>query len=278
MANFEVISSSINLLFLKSACLSSSTSKKMYFSVFFLTCQFFHIVLSNEQYCVEGVCIPANYSRLTRPMIDSTNQIQVDFANMKILKVDDQECTITVSLWIYLTWVEPRLIIPNEVPTYVSLDESFFSQLWKPDVYFYHLKDIKQHSFFHDFEGLYFVNNSLLYNGEYEIAFYCRMIFEKYPLDEHVCDFKLTSFSYDSSVINFTLNKLLFEESQQVSLLDYAITVDHLPQAKRGIGEYGSLVWEAAGCEIRLERNIRKYVVNYYVPSGLLAMVSWVSF
>ena len=250
----------------------------MYFSVIFLTCQFFHFVLSNEQYCVEGVCIPANYSRLTRPMTDSTNQIQVDFANMKILKVDDQECTITVSLWIYLTWVEPRLIIPNEVPTYVSLDESFFSQLWKPDVYFYHLKDIKQHSFFHDFEGLYFVNNSLLYNGEYEVAFYCRMIFEKYPLDAHVCDFKLTSFSYDSSIINFTLNKLLFEESQQVSLLDYSITVDHLPEAKRGIGEYGSLVWEAAGCEIRLERNIRKYVVNYYVPSGLLAMVSWVSF
>ena len=250
---------------------------KMYFSVF-LTCQFFQFVLSNEEYCVEGVCIPANYSRLTRPYTDSTNQIQVDFANMKILKVDDHECTITVSLWIYLTWVEPRLIVPNEVPTYVSLDESFFSQLWKPDVYFYHLKDIKQHSFFHDFEGLYFVNNSLLYNGEYEVAFYCRMLFERYPLDEHVCDFKLTSFSYDSSVINFTLNKLLFEESQQVSLLDYSITVDHLPQAKRGIGEYGSLVWEAAGCEIRLERYIRKYVVNYYVPSGLLAMVSWVSF
>ena len=84
------------------------------------------------------------------------------------------------------------------------------------------------------FEGLYFVNNSLLYNGEYEVAFYCRMIFEKYPLDAHVCDFKLTSFSYDSSVINFTLNKLLFEESQQVSLLDYSISVDHLPQSKRG--------------------------------------------
>ena len=77
---------------------------------------------------------------------------------------------------------------------------------------------------------------------------------------------------------NFTLNKLLFEESQQVSLLDYSISVDHLPQSKRGIGEYGSLVWEAAGCEIRLERNIRKYVVNYYVPSGLLAVLSWVSF
>ena len=54
--------------------------------------------------------------------------------------------------------------------------------LWFPDVYIFNLQSIKKHSLIHDFDGLYFVNGTILYNVELEIAFYCHMAFETYPL------------------------------------------------------------------------------------------------
>ena len=121
------------------------------------------------------------------------------------------------------------------------------------------------------------MNFAPVYNGEYEVVIYCPMQFETYPLDSHICDFKLGSFSYDSSIINFTMGSLIFNVSKQVSLLDYSLQVIRLPDDKRKYGEHGSIFWVLVGFEIKLERYIKKYVINYYLPSGLLATVSWVS-
>ena len=121
------------------------------------------------------------------------------------------------------------------------------------------------------------MNFAPVYNGEYEVVIYCPMTFETYPLDSHICDFKLGSFSYDSSIINFTMGSLIFNVSKQVSLLDYSLQVIRLPDDKRKYGEHGSIFWVLVGFEIKLERYIKKYVINYYLPSGLLATVSWVS-
>ena len=93
--------------------------------------------------------------------MNETNEVRVDFSSVKILKVDDLECKITLSFALYLTWREPRLIIPKEVAPYVALDKSFFNQLWKPDVYIFNLQSIKKQALFYDFEGLYLVNNTL---------------------------------------------------------------------------------------------------------------------
>ena len=103
------------------------------------------------------------------------------------------------------------------------------------------------------------------------------MAFDTYPLDQHVCDFKLGSSKMDSSKINYTLSSLTFHKDEQVSLLDYTPEVHPLPDFKKLWTEYGNLTWYSTGCEIRLNRNVKKYIINYYIPSGLLVLVSWVS-
>ena len=102
------------------------------------------------------------------------------------------------------------------------------------------------------------------------------MKFETYPLDSHVCDFKIGRPKFDSSKLNFTLQQLIFESSDQVSLLDYVPQVTRLPDEKKLLIKVGQLTWYSTGCEIRLDRNVKKYIVNYYIPSGLLVMASWV--
>ena len=237
----------------------------------------------SNQTCFEDICIPDNYDKLIRPLLNTTNDILVDISKLKILKVDDFECTIKLSLWFYLTWSEPRLILPSILPPYVSLDNSFWEKLWKPDVYFFNLKEIiMKHAFFHESDNFFLINSNNLdtkvrYSGEFELIIYCKMAFDTYPLDQHVCDLKLGSSKMDSSKINYTLSSLSFHQDEQVSLLDYTPEVQSLPDFKKLWTEHGHLTWYSTGCEIRLTRNVKKYIINYYIPSGLLVLVSWVS-
>ena len=39
--------------------------------------------------CIEDICIPSDYNHLVRPLLNQTNNIQVDLRDIKILKVND---------------------------------------------------------------------------------------------------------------------------------------------------------------------------------------------
>ena len=111
----------------------------------------------------------------------------------------------------------------------------------------------------------------------FESAIYCPMKFDSYPLDQHTCHFMLGSYSFDDRFMYFKMDNNSSDiQLNQVSNLDYTPSVRSLPKSKQ-FKPYGSMNYSIAGCEIRLERNIKQYIVNYYIPSGLLVMVSWVN-
>ena len=63
------------------------------------------------------------------------------------------------------------------------------------------------------------------------------------------------------------------------AVLDYKVSIKHLKdedhvQFWAGTGTNYSI----AGLEMTLKRNTLKYIIQYYIPSGLFVMVSWVSF
>ena len=61
-------------------------------------------------------------------------------------------------------------------------------------------------------------------------------------------------------------------------VLDYDITINKLRENDR-IFEGGSLGnFSLAGFEMILHRHVSHYIINYYLPSGLFVVVSWISF
>ena len=67
---------------------------------------------------------------------------------------------------------------------------------------------------------------------------------------------------------------------KQLNVLDYQIELKNLSNKdsvyERGI-ETESLKIPLAGFEIKLHRKWRKYIIYYYMPSGLIAIISCVS-
>ena len=73
-----------------------------------------------------------------------------------------------------------------------------------------------------------------------------------------------------------------FDANDQIGVLDYSVDVYHLPESRQkktfhdedlGFSHSQSF----AGFELHLKRKANKYLQNYFVPSGLLVVISWVS-
>ena len=73
-----------------------------------------------------------------------------------------------------------------------------------------------------------------------------------------------------------------FNANNQIGVLDYSVDVYHLPESRQKKTFYENdpeLMHSQsfAGFEVRLKRKPNKYLQNYFVPSGLLVVISWVS-
>ena len=73
--------------------------------------------------------------------------------------------------------------------------------------------------------------------------------------------------SHNISNVNLTMESL--EINEGVNLLDYSYDVASVQRLfLRNHSEIG--------VNIKFQRNSYKYIVNYYIPSGLLVSISWV--
>ena len=83
-------------------------------------------------------------------------------------------------------------------------------------------------------------------------------------------------YEYDDTKMIFNASLLQYDDSLRNTILDYNVILDHLKPKDslfiwQSIGNYS-----LTGFEMTLRRNSLKYLVNYYLPSGLFVVVSWV--
>ncbi|XP_023343176.1 gamma-aminobutyric acid receptor subunit pi [Eurytemora carolleeae] len=230
--------------------------------------------------CAEQYCIDLNtYKKLDVPT--NPTQVSVDLDVTQILEIDDIKFTVSFAMYFGVRWLEPRIIGPSnssENP-YVPIDIKFINELWVPDVYVYFLKQINILTIFTKFAGLFVVNgNEILYSQETHITFWCPMRFDNFPLDSQICKFKVGSYAYDEAKMQFSTSLLSYDDTIRNTILDYTVVLNPLGEDDKlfvwqSIGNYS-----LAGYEMVLQRNSLKYLVNYYLPSGLFVLVSWVSF
>ena len=233
-----------------------------------------------EEKCSGEICIPPDYNKLRLPVANSTNNITISILDLKILKIDDNDCIVKTSFWIQITWLEPRLISPyakfkNEITQdyYYQIDESYHKYLWLPDIFIWNLENIELRRFLNnEREILYYPNGTLLLQTNLVLDIFCPMTFETYPIDNHTCDVYFLSFGYNVTDVNLSIGTIHTREI--VNLLDYSFEIEAVPP---GSQSYFEVLRSYTGFNINLERNIYKYIWNYYIPSGLLVSISWVS-
>ncbi|XP_041066871.1 glycine receptor subunit alpha-2 [Carcharodon carcharias] len=183
-----------------------------------------------------------------------------------------------VNIFLRQTWNDPRLAYSEYPDDSLDLDPSMLDSIWKPDLFFANEKGANFHEVTTDNKLLrIFKNGTVLYSIRLTLTLSCPMDLKNFPMDVQTCAMQLESFGY-------TMNDLIFEwlDEGPVQVADGLTLPQFLLKDERELGyctkHYNTGKFTCIEVKFLLERQMGYYLIQMYIPSLLIVILSWVSF
>uniref|UniRef100_A0A672MDW4 Gamma-aminobutyric acid receptor subunit pi n=1 Tax=Sinocyclocheilus grahami TaxID=75366 RepID=A0A672MDW4_SINGR len=217
------------------------------------------------------------YNKYLRPFFDNgpvTVGMSLDIASIDTISEINMDYTATIFL--RQRWTDERLVFEGNKS--LSLDGRLVELLWVPDTF---IVDSKK-SFLHDITVenrliRIFPNGTVLYALRITTTVACNMDLTKYPMDKQTCTLQLESWGYNINDVMFYWARGNDSVSGLDTLKLAQFTVeDHYTSVSEAVyetGNYPKLIFH-----FELKRSILYFILETYVPSSLLVVLSWVSF
>ncbi|XP_047916503.1 gamma-aminobutyric acid receptor subunit pi-like isoform X4 [Anser cygnoides] len=217
------------------------------------------------------------YNKYLRPFFDNgpvSVGMSLDIASIDTISEINMDYTATIFL--RQRWTDERLCFDGNKS--LSLDGRLVEMLWVPDTF---IVDSKK-SFLHDITVenrliRIYPNGTVLYAIRITTTVACSMDLTKYPMDKQTCTLQLESWGYNINDVMFywTRGNDSVRGLDTLRLAQYTVE-DHFTSVSEAVyetGRYPKLVFH-----FELKRNILYFILETYVPSILLVVLSWVSF
>lgn len=222
----------------------------------------------------------------TPPNYDSVEPAEV-VCYLDVHQVDnirESDMDFTVDLGLHLSWKNNRLL--NELMRlkanfdYLDFDALNMEKVWVPDIYFPNEKTAAVHDIMMANKMLRLYKDSTFsYKIRVSVTLSCKMDLRKYPFDKQVCSILMESFGY-------TVDKLVLYWDEAEGYPLSTANIKELRQFRMISTEYQNYTrthnitgnHSCLQADFHLVRNIGYYVIQMYVPSLLIVMLSWLSF
>ncbi|XP_057665756.1 gamma-aminobutyric acid receptor subunit beta isoform X1 [Diorhabda carinulata] len=198
---------------------------------------------------------------------------------LSISSVSEVLMDFTLDFYFRQFWTDPRLAFRKRPSVEIlSVGSEFIKNIWVPDTFFVNEK----HSSFHmattsnEFIRIHH-SGSITRSIRLTITASCPMNLQYFPMDRQLCHIEIESFGYTMRDIRYKWNEgpNSVGVSNEVSLPQFKV-LGHRQRAMEislTTGNYSRLA-----CEIQFVRSMGYYLIQIYIPSGLIVIISWVSF
>ncbi|KGL83342.1 Glycine receptor subunit alpha-4, partial [Tinamus guttatus] len=184
-----------------------------------------------------------------------------------------------VNVFLRQQWNDPRLAYREYPDDSLDLDPSMLDSIWKPDLFFANEKGANFHEVTTDNKLLrIFKNGNVLYSIRLTLILSCPMDLKNFPMDIQTCTMQLESFGY-------TMNDLIFEwleEQEAVQVAEGLTLPQFILREEKDLGyctkHYNTGQFTCIEVRFHLERQMGYYLIQMYIPSLLIVILSWVSF
>ncbi|XP_071613610.1 glycine receptor subunit alpha-4-like [Heliangelus exortis] len=184
-----------------------------------------------------------------------------------------------VNVFLRQQWNDPRLAYCEYPDDSLDLDPSMLDSIWKPDLFFANEKGANFHEVTTDNKLLrIFKNGNVLYSIRLTLILSCPMDLKNFPMDIQTCTMQLESFGY-------TMNDLIFEwmeEQEAVQVAEGLTLPQFILRDEKDLGYctkyYNTGKFTCIEVKFHLERQMGYYLIQMYIPSLLIVILSWVSF
>ncbi|KAG7187762.1 hypothetical protein KM043_016805 [Ampulex compressa] len=221
-----------------------------------------------------------SYDKRVRPNYGGPPvEVGVTMYVLSISSLSEVKMDFTLDFYFRQFWTDPRLAFKQrkEVET-LSVGSEFIKNIWVPDTFFVNEKQ----SYFHiattsnEFIRIHH-SGSITRSIRLTITASCPMNLQYFPMDRQLCHIEIESFGYTMRDIRYKWNEgpNSVGVSNEVSLPQFKV-LGHRQRAMEislTTGNYSRLA-----CEIQFVRSMGYYLIQIYIPSGLIVIISWVSF
>ncbi|XP_073701767.1 glycine receptor subunit alpha-2 [Garra rufa] len=183
-----------------------------------------------------------------------------------------------VNIFLRQKWNDPRLAYSEYPDSSLDLDPSMLDSIWKPDLFFANEKGANFHDVTTDNKLLrIFKDGTVLYSIRLTLILSCPMDLKNFPMDVQTCTMQLESFGY-------TMNDLIFEwlDKAPVQVADGLTLPQFIIRDEKELGyctkHYNTGKFTCIEVKFLLERQMGYYLIQMYIPSLLIVILSWVSF
>ncbi|XP_055701418.1 gamma-aminobutyric acid receptor subunit beta isoform X7 [Phlebotomus papatasi] len=221
-----------------------------------------------------------SYDKRVRPNYGGPPvEVGVTMYVLSISSLSEVKMDFTLDFYFRQFWTDPRLAYRKRpgVET-LSVGSEFIKNIWVPDTFFVNEKQ----SYFHiattsnEFIRIHH-SGSITRSIRLTITASCPMNLQYFPMDRQLCHIEIESFGYTMRDIRYFwrdgLNSVGM--SSEVELPQFRV-LGHRQRATEinlTTGNYSRLA-----CEIQFVRSMGYYLIQIYIPSGLIVIISWVSF
>ncbi|XP_039287207.1 gamma-aminobutyric acid receptor subunit beta isoform X13 [Nilaparvata lugens] len=221
-----------------------------------------------------------SYDKRVRPNYGGPPvEVGVTMYVLSISSVSEVLMDFTLDFYFRQFWTDPRLAFRKRpgVET-LSVGSEFIKNIWVPDTFFVNEKQ----SYFHiattsnEFIRIHH-SGSITRSIRLTITASCPMNLQYFPMDRQLCHIEIESFGYTMRDIRYIWNagSKSVGISNEVQLPQFRV-LGHRQRATEinlSTGNYSRLA-----CEIQFVRSMGYYLIQIYIPSGLIVIISWVSF
>ncbi|CAH1777619.1 unnamed protein product [Owenia fusiformis] len=195
-----------------------------------------------------------------------------------ISSISEIDMSYTVDFYFRQFWTDPRLAFELDVDE-LCISNDMIEKIWRPDTFFANAKT----SSFHDItnKNAFFrikPSGDILLSLRLTVVAACNMDLRFFPMDTQLCTLEIESFGYKTVDIMYEwldgpINSMGMSKAMalpQFTIYGYRL-VERLEVLSTG--NYSRLA-----LEMLFVRSMGYYLIQIYVPSTLIVVLSWVSF
>ncbi|XP_048773971.1 glycine receptor subunit alpha-2-like isoform X2 [Ostrea edulis] len=215
--------------------------------------------------------IPPNYDNDTP--VNSSVQLYI----ISIDSINEAKMDFSMSFFLRQRWIDNRM---NYTPTFnmtrLELDTRRMADVWVPDLYFVNEKKADVHDVTVPNKLMHIYPNGLIvYSMRVTGVFTCNMDLQKYPLDDQTCKIDMESYGYSTETLVMRWHPSPVETSEGLQLPQFELQniTEYICDVT-----YAGVTYTCLRLEFKLHRTLGFYIIQVYVPSCLIVILSWVSF
>ncbi|CAD5112237.1 DgyrCDS1466 [Dimorphilus gyrociliatus] len=217
------------------------------------------------------------YDKRIRPNYrGSPVEVGVTMHVLSVSSISEVDMDYTVDFYFRQHWTDPRLAFDYDEELCISTE--MLDRMWWPDTFFANAKLAKFH---YATTKNHFLrirpNGDVLHSLRLTVTAMCNMDLTFFPMDSQICSLEIESFGYLMKDIHYKWleegKSVKFEKGVQMPQF-----VIHSHRQKEKVIGTSTGNYSRLACEFHFVRSMGYYIIQIYVPSILIVILSWVSF